>query len=113
MSDPLLFSLSKPIQIVLSGAHGPRREEEIASVTMRRLDTKDLPLLDRFRGQPGSLAINVAATLSGLTLAQVRKIALDDFTPIGAFALAEVAAAARCLGLPADAFFLLYPPDEQ
>jgi hypothetical protein len=101
----LIFTLSKPIKTVLSGAHGPRREENIGEITMRMLDTKDLPILEEHRRQPVSLAMHLVANLSGLTLAQVKKLAIEDFSPIGAAALEQVPAVSKALGLAPDYFF--------
>lgn len=99
-----LFSLSKPITIILSGAHGPRREQQILSVRLRPFETRDLPICDVFRGQPANLSMNIVASLSGMSLAQIRKIAFEDFAPIAATALQMVRDASEAIGLPPDTF---------
>ena len=111
MSDQLLFVLSTPVNVVLSGAHGPRREEAIDQVALRPLTPKDLTLLDQYRGQPMQLAARAVSVLSGLTLAQVNKIDLADYQPIAATALRLLTEASDALGLPSGWFIDPLGPD--
>lgn len=111
ISNPPLFILSKPIQVVLSGAHGPRREETIERVSLRPLTVKDLLLLDRYRGQMMHLAVNAVATLSGLTVAQVNRLDLTDYQPIASTALRMLREASDAIGLPTGWFMDPSPLD--
>jgi len=104
MPDPRRFLLSKPIQVILSGAHGPRREETIEQVSLRPLTVKDLQLLDRYRGQPMYLVARAVATLSGLTFVQVNRIDLADYQPVAAAALRLLTEASNSVGLPSGWF---------
>lgn len=100
MSDAALFVLSEPIPVVLSGTHGPRREEAITQVSLRPLGVRDLLLLDKHRGQPMHLIACAISTLSGLTPAQVNKINLHDYKPIAATTLRLLMDATNSFGLP-------------
>lgn len=102
-----VFTLSTPILVVLSGAHGPRREETINQVSLRPLTVKDLLLLDQYRGQPMRLATNAVSTLSGLTQAQVQRLDLADFQPIAASVLRMLTVASDSIGLPKGWFIEL------
>lgn len=104
MSQQLLFTLSEPVTIVLSGAHGPKREKQIVDISLRGLEPGDILLLDRFRHQPATLGLQLVATLSGLTVPQVKSLAMTDFAKIADAALAHLAMAARRMGIPTEWF---------
>ena len=98
------FPLSKPIVTVLSGVHGPRHEVQIAEVQLRSVNANDLRLIEDYKGLPASLAIHGTASLSGLSVAQVKKIDIDDYAPIAVEVLRRLSAAARMIGVKLDYF---------
>lgn len=111
MSGQLFFVLSKPVHVVLSGAHGPRREQTIDRVALRPLAVKDLTLLDQYWGRPMQLAARAVSALSGLTLAQVNKIDLSDYQPIAATALRLLTEGSDAIGLSPGWFIDSPAPD--
>lgn len=104
MSQKLVFALSEPVTIVLSGMHGPKREEQIVSVSLREIGPDDLLLLDRFRHQPATLALQLVAGLSGLTVSQAKRLAIADYATIADAAMARLATTARRMGIPTEWF---------
>lgn len=78
---------------------------------MRALDTPDLDLLDRFRGQPIALLQNAVAILCGVAVEQVQGMPLADFTMLASDALWQIEQASTAIGLP-PRYFLLPPVGE-
>jgi hypothetical protein len=95
-----IFALSRPLKVCHEGA-----EIEVDGVGMRAIEAADLPLFDRFHGQPVALAQNVVAALCDLTLDQVRALDLEDFGMLASDALWQVEQATAGMGLP-PRFFL-------
>ncbi|MGC4252098.1 MAG: hypothetical protein QM605_11755 [Sphingobium sp.] len=85
-----VFTFSKPLKMHVNGV-----ETEIDGIGMRAFGTRDLPLLDRFRGQSIALAQNVVAARCDLSIEQVESLALDDFTPMADDALWQISQVAR------------------
>lgn len=108
MTDKLFFPLSTPVKTVLSGVHGPRREEVIDGVTLRPLSAKDLTLLEQHKGMPASLALYGTAAMSGLAIGKVRRIAIDDYAPIASEVLRRFADACARVGIRPEYFI---PPE--
>ncbi|MET0362950.1 MAG: hypothetical protein ABW048_14505 [Sphingobium sp.] len=98
------FKLANPVKFVLSGVHGPRREVDISEITLRPVRSNDLRLLEEFKGQPASLALYGTAALSGHTVAQVKKIDIDDYAPIAVAVLRALAAASARIGIRPEFF---------
>lgn len=99
-----LFTLSKPIKFVLSGVHGPRREEVITEINFRSITANDLRLMEQFKGQPATLMLHATAAFSGLTVAQVKKIDIDDYAIIARDAMEALAQACRRAGMRPEFF---------
>lgn len=100
-----IFTLLKPIKEPFNGS-----EIDIHGIEMRALDTPDLPLLDRYQGQPIALAQNVLAALCNVTVEQVRQLDLEDFAMLASDALFQVEHLSRGMGLRAD--FFIQPRSE-
>lgn len=98
-----VFVLLSPFKDTVDG-----EERDICNVEMREIGTADLPLLDRYRGQPIALAQNLIAALCDLTVEQVQQFDLDDFTMLSSDALFQVEQIADDMGLPPT--FFLDPP---
>lgn len=101
-----VFTLLQPITILVDG-----QEVEIAGLDMRGLAPGDLPLLDRYCGQPIALAHNVIAALCELTIDQAEQLCLEDFSMLAAEALFQVERISIGMGLPAD-FFVQPRPEK-
>lgn len=99
-----IFTLSRPLKRPFNGSDSDGRQ-----IGMRALDTPDLDLLDRFRGQPIALLQNAVAILCGVAVEQVQGMPLPDFTMLASDALWQIEQASSAMGLPLH-FFLL-PPD--
>lgn len=95
-----LFELGTPICVTDDGemalVHG---------LDMRTIGSADLPLLDRFHGQPIALAHNLIAALCDITPIEAQQLALDDFTMLASEVFFEVEEVSQAMGLPAR-FFL-------
>lgn len=96
-----VFTLSRPIA-KLPGCDAA----ETRTIGMRAFGTDDLPLLDRFIGQPVALVQNVIALLCDIPVECVQALELDDFTMLAADALFQVEQVSLAMGLPADFFIL-------
>ncbi|MCX7283658.1 MAG: hypothetical protein NTX28_06370 [Novosphingobium sp.] len=77
---------------------------EIHGLDMRAFAAPDLPLLDRFHGQPIALAQNLIATLCDVPIECVHDLELEDFTMLAADALFQVEQVSLAMGLPAHFF---------
>lgn len=97
--DLALFHLEVPIRLDVDGV-----QTEIDAVSMRALKVADLPLLDRYKGQPIALAQHLIAALCDLDHATVLQIDLDDFTMLSSDALYQVEMLCADMGLPAQTF---------
>ena len=93
------FTLSAPIKIMIDG-----QAVEIHGFDMRALTKSDLPMLDRFHGQPIALAQNLVATLCDIPLESVSELELEDFTMLAADAFFQVEQVSQAMGLPAHFF---------
>lgn len=100
-----IFTLSKPLKMPVNGT-----EMTVNGIDMRQVASADLPLLDRFHGQPIALAQNMVSALCDLTLEQVRSLDLADFTMLADEALWQVSLVAEQMGLAADHFVKLPAP---
>ncbi|MCP3735979.1 phage tail assembly protein [Sphingomonas sp. RP10(2022)] len=98
------FDLTTPIRVVLSGAHGERREDSISSIVLRQPTPDQMMILDRYRGQPVKLLVQAVAALSGLTIAQVKRLDLCDFERASQAALRSLSRASDRMGLPSGWF---------
>ena len=77
------YTLSEPLQQVLSGAHhGPTTIKAITRVEVREATGKDLLLVDKLRDRPVELALELIAALSSLTHAQVRRLGATDLAAL-------------------------------
>ena len=94
-----VFTLSAPIKIVSEG-----QAVEIHGFDMRAFNTSDLPMLDRFHGQPIALAQNLIAALCTVSIECVHELELEDFTMLAADALFQVDQVSQAMGLPAHFF---------
>lgn len=101
-----LFDLAKPLMRSVNGA-----QVAIHGIGMRALDTPDLPLLDRFHGQPIALVQNIVAALCDITMEQVRQLDIADFTMLASDAVFQVEQLSTAMGLPPR--FFLAPRDEE
>lgn len=64
----------------------------------------DLRLIEQFRGQPASLALYATAALTGLTVAQVKKISIDDYAPIAVEVMKAMTSASGRIGIRPEFF---------
>lgn len=101
-----IFTLTTPLKRPFDGT-----DSDGCQIGMRALDTLDLDLLDRFRGQPIALLQNAVAILCGVAVEQVQGMPLADFTMLASDALWQIEQASAAMGLPPH-FFLL-PPVEK
>lgn len=100
-----IFTLSKPLKMPVNGT-----EMTVNGIDMREFASGDLPLLDRYQGQPIALAQNMVSALCDLTLEQVQSLDLADFTMLADEALWQVSLVAEQMGLAADHFVKLPSP---
>lgn len=107
MPDRALFELEQPLIVSTGG-----QQIEVNGIGMREFGRDDLPLLDRFIGQPVELARNVIAALCDLTVDQVCQLSLDDFTMLASDALYQVERVSLAMGLP-RCHFLQPQPESQ
>ncbi len=98
--DCAVFELERPLIVTIDG-----QDHEITGLGMRAFGTDDLPLLDRFLGQPIALTRHLIAALCDITVDQVNQLAIDDFAMLASDALYQVERVSRDMGLP-SCFFL-------
>lgn len=81
------YRLSKPVTITYDGADGPTTRT-IEVVEMRDPTGEDMLLVDEYSGM--LLVLQMIAALSGLTLAEVKKLPARDIGPLGDRAFAHL-----------------------
>jgi hypothetical protein len=107
-TERALFTLSKPIKVIVDGI-----EAETCELRMRALAISDLPFLDQFSAKPGTLLVNLVALLSDLSVAEVQTITVSDFIPPAMDAIWQVEHLCIRMGLPHRIFTHPHDADDQ
>lgn len=104
-AERAIYRLSGPIKALRYGF-----EVDLHTLEMREIGALDVPLLDRFQGQPVALAKNMVAALCGVTVDELDQLAPADYAMLAEDALWQVEQFTASMGLPP--YFFLQPRSE-
>lgn len=104
-AERAIYRLSSPIKALRIGF-----EIDLHVLEMREIGAPDMPLLDRYQGQPVALAMNMVAALCGIDVDEIDQLAPADCAMLAEDALWQVEQFTASIGLPPH--FFLQPRSE-